>query len=259
MSGDSSVKLSIITPVKNGREFIEGCLRNVIDQNCPVAEHIVVDGASDDGTTDVLAAFAKQYNHIRWVSEADRGQSEALNRGLQLASGDIISVLNVDDFYSEGVLNFAESNFRVLTKPSFLIGNCIIWNEDGSVFGINRPKFSGLYDLLSNEDLCPVNPSQYFYHRVLHSTAGEFDTDQVYSMDIDFVFRAIQRSKVLYIDKTLGNFRLHTRTKTYRDMKSGNAPKRFEELCRQHAMALPRKLRLQYWCLQVIRSLRSAN
>src|SRR6476659_1950084 len=141
-----SALLSIITPVLNGRTFIEGCLRCVIDQNCPIAEHIIIDGGSTDGTTEVIDAYAKSHNHIRWRSQPGAGQSEALNYGIDLATGDIISSLNVDDYYSEGVLSLVTKTFESLPKPSFMVGNCIIYDNNGDIWGINRPRFSGICD-----------------------------------------------------------------------------------------------------------------
>ena len=242
-----SPKLSVITAVRNGRSFIESCLRCVIDQNCPLTEHVIIDGASTDGTPDVIRAYAEKYGHIHWLSQPDQGQSEALNRGLQLANGDFISILNVDDYYSEGALNFAIATLEALPEPSFLVGNCTVWHNDGGVW-VNRPRFSGLYDLVlpGNAHLIPVNPSQYFYHKMLHSLVGDFDIDREYTMDMDFVFRAVQRSNVFYVDRNLGNFRLHSSTKTYRDIKSGNASQRYNRLCRRYARTLPWTCRGHY-------------
>jgi glycosyltransferase involved in cell wall biosynthesis len=74
--------LSIITPVFNGIRFVESCIKNVIDQVCDGLEHLIVDGGSSDGTVDVIRQYAARYPHIRWVSEVDRGQSDAMNKGV---------------------------------------------------------------------------------------------------------------------------------------------------------------------------------
>ena len=65
--------ISIITPVYNNKRFIEFCIKNVIEQNCPEVEHIIVDGGSTDGTAEIIKQYADQYPHIRWVSEKDEG------------------------------------------------------------------------------------------------------------------------------------------------------------------------------------------
>src|SRR5690349_9456456 len=108
-SGNSNsaqdIGLSIVTPVFNGGCFIESCLRNVIEQACPAIEHIVVDGGSADGTVEILSEYAARFDHIHWVSERDRGQSDALNKGIRMARGTVIGWLNVDDFYEPNVLS----------------------------------------------------------------------------------------------------------------------------------------------------------
>ena len=96
--------ISIITPVYNGKRFIEFCIKNVIDQKCPNMEHIIVDGGSTDGTVEIIQRYAERYKHIRWVSEKDKGQSDAMNKGIRLAEGNIIGILNADDYYEPNVL-----------------------------------------------------------------------------------------------------------------------------------------------------------
>src|ERR1035437_731800 len=91
--------ISIITPVYNGERFIESCLQSVISQNCPQAEHLIIDGTSRDGTVKIIDRYARQYPHIRWISQKDRGQSSAMNKGVTMSQGKIIGILNCDDYY----------------------------------------------------------------------------------------------------------------------------------------------------------------
>ena len=77
----------------------------MIEQNCGDVEHIIIDGGSQDGTVTIIKQYAEKYPHIRWISEADQGQSDAMNKGLDMAKGNIISFLNVDDYYEPLVLN----------------------------------------------------------------------------------------------------------------------------------------------------------
>ena len=87
--------LSIITPVLNGEQFIESCIKVVIDQSCPDCEHIIIDGNSKDRTVEIIKHYASKYSHIRWISENDKGQSDAMNKGIRMARGEIIGILNV--------------------------------------------------------------------------------------------------------------------------------------------------------------------
>ena len=164
------VALSVITPVLNGSSTIERCLDSVIEQNCSQAEHILIDGGSMDGTQDVIQCYAGKYDHIRWLSEKDRGQSDALNKGIAIAQGSILGILNVDDTYQSGVLNWVMDYFQNLPEPSLLVGNCNIWDHHGKLIQINRPDKLQLRQLLLGPHVNPLpfNPSAYFYHASLH-------------------------------------------------------------------------------------------
>ncbi|MDD5218041.1 MAG: glycosyltransferase family 2 protein [Candidatus Omnitrophica bacterium] len=213
-------KLSIITTVLNGERFMAGCLRNVIDQRCDGLEHLVVDGASTDHTVDIVKQFAGRYAHIRWISEKDKGQNHAMNKGLRLAQGTIVGFLNVDDFYEPGVLNRILKIFEPLEEPVFLAGNCNVWNDEGRIRSVCRPNRLKFKDLLLGYEICPhpVNPSSYFYHLSLHEKAGWYDEDNVCNGDLDFILRAVRYARVMYRDELWGNFRCIQGTKTYRNM-----------------------------------------
>ena len=113
--------LSIITPVLNNKRFIESCILNVIEQDCPKMEHIIIDGESTDGTLEIIKAYAERHTHIRWISEKDKGQSDAMNKGVRMAQGNILGFLNVDDFYEKNVLNRIVELFKTLPEPSLLV------------------------------------------------------------------------------------------------------------------------------------------
>jgi glycosyltransferase involved in cell wall biosynthesis len=87
--------ISVITPVLDGERFIEDAIRSVLRQEYKRFEHVVVDGGSTDGTVEIL----KRYPHLRWVSEPDRGQSDAMNKGFDLSSGEVVVYLNADDYF----------------------------------------------------------------------------------------------------------------------------------------------------------------
>src|ERR1700730_10047943 len=102
------MKFSIITPSYNQGIFLEDAIQSVLIQNYSDFEHIVLDNCSSDNTLEIL----KKYPHIKWVSEPDAGQSDALNKGFKLATGDVIGWLNCDDFYLPGTFNTVSSTLR---------------------------------------------------------------------------------------------------------------------------------------------------
>jgi glycosyltransferase involved in cell wall biosynthesis len=208
--------LSIITPVYNGEQFIESCIKAVIDQNCPNVEHIIVDGGSTDRTVEIIKQYVNIYPHIRWISEKDKGQSDAMNKGILMAKNQIVSFLNVDDYYEPNVLNRVLKIFPNLPVPSILVGNCNIWDAPNKLAVVCKPAKFRLSNLLQglNEKNYPTNPSAYFYHTCLHQQVGMYKIDEHYAMDLDFLLRAVQVAKVKYINETWGNWMRTENTKT---------------------------------------------
>lgn len=236
-----AIALSIITPVYNGEKFIESCLQTVIEQHCLSAEHLIVDGNSSDRTIEIVQQYAKRYSHIRWISEKDQGQSDAMNKGIATARGEIVGFLNVDDYYEPNVLNRVLDIFQSLPKPSFVTGNCNVWNDAGELKKFNRPVKLKLTDLLLGAEINPppINPSAYFYHKCLHQTIGLYKLDEHYAMDIDFIFRTVQVAHTKHVDQTWGNYREIEGTKTIVDWRSGEGARRAEALLRTYRNQLP--------------------
>ena len=102
-----SKKFSIITPSFNQGEYIEDNIKSVLYQKNVLVEHIIIDGGSTDKTLEIL----KKYNHLKWISEKDRGQTHALNKALELTTGDIIGWLNADDYYEKNIFNTNDACF----------------------------------------------------------------------------------------------------------------------------------------------------
>ncbi|QIR37808.1 glycosyltransferase [Tolypothrix sp. PCC 7910] len=242
--------ISIITPVYNGEKFIETCIQVVIDQNCTDVEHIIVDGGSKDHTVNIIKQYAEKYPHIRWISEKDKGQSDAMNKGIAMAKGEILSILNVDDYYEPNVLNKVSEIFKSLPEPSFLVGNCNIWDENNSLVLINKPKNMKLKDLLKGWKINPIpaNPSAYFYHTSIHKKIGLYNIEEHYGMDLDFILRVVQAAHVKYIDETLGNFRLHNETKTFNSIATGETKSETKRILRKYRKKLPL---LQQWQIAI--------
>jgi glycosyltransferase involved in cell wall biosynthesis len=111
--------MSIITPCLNASPFIEDAIRSVMDQRYPAVEHIVIDGGSQDGTLSLL----RSHPHLRWISEPDNGQTEALNKGLKMARGDIIGWLNADDYYLPGAFHSVARCFERRPDADIVYGD----------------------------------------------------------------------------------------------------------------------------------------
>ncbi len=211
--------LTIITPVYNGSEFLKSCLENVASQWQDGVEHLVVDGGSKDGTLDILKEMAEKFRHIHWISEKDKGQSDAMNKGIKLAKGKWISFLNVDDFYETGAIKEVLIQIKSFENSNtILVGNLKIWNGDGSFQKWNRPSNMTLPLLIA--DLCewPFNPSAYFYPKSIHEEIGYFPEKEHFAMDYDFILKsAVACIPFHYVNETWGNFRLLPEAKTSQD------------------------------------------
>lgn len=239
--------ISVITPVCNGERFIESCIRVVIEQACSNVEHIIIDGSSTDRTVEIIKQYADNYPHIRWISEKDKGQSDAMNKGIAMAKGEITAILNVDDFYEPNVLNRVSETFKSLPLPSLLVANCNVLSDGDVVNFVNKPARLKLSDLLLGFSVnqFPLNPSAYFYHTCLHEKIGLYKVDEHYVMDVDFLFRAIQVATVKYVNETWGNYRKIEGTKTVRDSINNQGYRRLERLIKTYQKDLTWSQRCQ--------------
>jgi glycosyltransferase involved in cell wall biosynthesis len=207
-------KISIITPVYNGAKYIRACLKNFADQQCPEAEHLIMDGGSNDGTVEIIQEWSAHHANVRLISEKDKGQSDAMNKGIRMAEGNIISFLNVDDYYEPGVLNRVLNMFTDLPEPSFVCSNLNIWNGDGNLRHLNKPDRLSLPEILSNCFEWPYNPAAYFYHKSLHNLTGPYNSENHYCMDYEFLISAASATRLLYVNELWGNFVVGPDSKT---------------------------------------------
>ncbi len=217
-------RISIITPTYNAVKFIAECVENVAAQSVAGLEHIVMDGGSRDGTVEELERLATVHPHLRFVSEPDRGQSDAMNKGVARASADVIGFLNVDDYYEPGAIGEALAYLDQDPSLTMIVGTCRVINEDGSTDHWNRP-----HDLRPEALMLgwmyfqfPCNPSAYIYRKSVHD-AIEYNVGDHYAMDFDFILAVAMQSKMRFVDRHWGNFRMLPGTKTFEDRANGHA------------------------------------
>ena len=225
------ILLSIITPVYNNVYYISLAIENYLSQDCKNTELIVMDGGSTDGTKEVIERYALKNSSIRWVSDKDEGQSDAMNKGIQLAKGKYISFLNVDDFYSDGCLN--EVCQLLAKNPSirYLVGDCNVWDQFGKLIYVNRPSKLKKWHVFSGYHFS-VNPSAYFYHKSLHDEVGYYSNDNHYNMDLEMILRFREVTEFYYYPRIWGNFRMLPEAKTFEDQTSNLLEKRKQDLVR---------------------------
>lgn len=202
--------VSVITPCLNGARFITASIESVRGQDYPRVEHIVVDGGSTDGTLEILRQYRAQ---IRWVSEPDRGQSDALNKALGLARGALICWLNADDrFDRPDAISLAAAAFQAQDNLVLLYSDGVIVDEqDTPIERIAAPDFQYGELLLGN--LVPgITP---FFRAGPVRQAGGFRTDLHYVMDYDLWLRLCRLGRGQRHPQVLGRYRLCAGTKTF--------------------------------------------
>jgi glycosyltransferase involved in cell wall biosynthesis len=221
--------LSVIIPVYNNVTYISSAIENYLSQHCLESELIVIDGGSNDGTKEVIEGYAKENPSIKWISEKDFGQSDAMNKGIGIAEGKYISFLNVDDYYSEGCLNEVCGILNKNPSIKYLVGNCKVWDKFGELIYINRPSKVKKWEVFSGYHFS-VNPTAYFYLKSLHDQVGYYSNNNHYNMDLEMILRFREVTNFHYYAKEWGNFRLLPNAKTFEDQESNQLEQRKDAL-----------------------------
>ena len=212
------MKFSIITPSYNQARYLHDTARSILNQGGPIdLEWIVIDAGSTDGSVDYLKSL-KHDNRVRWVSEKDDGQSDAINKGFAMADGDVLAWLNSDDVYTPLALTNVWRQFHDHPAAEWLVGRYQIVNDAGQPIrdGIVRYKERQLrrfsyHDLLI-ENFIP-QPA-VFWRRSLLDKAGPLDVKLHYTMDYDLWLRFAKLQPPLLLDFVVANFRVHDQSKT---------------------------------------------
>jgi glycosyltransferase involved in cell wall biosynthesis len=203
------LKISIIVPSFNQSQFIEETLSSIISQKITDLEIIVIDGGSSDGTVEIIKAYDAKIKF--WVSEPDNGQSHAINKGLEICTGDIVCWLNSDDLFMQNTLKEVNEIFESKPELDFILGETEMFNKDGIVSS-NRLKNVEL----ESQMLAGVATSQpsYFFKKSLLDRSGHLNEALHYGMDYDFFLRLTLNGQYKYFDKTWSRYRLHDDSKT---------------------------------------------
>lgn len=202
------LRFSVITPSLNQGRFIEDSIKSVLLQNYPLFEHIIVDGESTDNTIEII----KKYPHLKWISEPDKGQSDALNKGLRIAKGDIICWLNSDDLLCENAFKIVNTFFNENLNKEIVIGDLLNIDENAKLLWRSEAFKVSLNGLL-NGSQCVQQPSTFFRRQVF-KIIGNFDEGYHYCMDHEFWVRVAKQFEFYTINMDLAMFRRYKGSKT---------------------------------------------
>jgi len=203
--------VSIVTPSFNQVRYLEATIQSVFAQDYPHIEHIIVDGGSTDGSVDVIKKYADRL--AWWVSEKDRGQTDAINKGFARASGQIFAWLNSDDTYEPRAVGQAVKYLLDHPEVGMVYADCNYINEDGRVIG----KFPAAQTDLPRlrQGYVHIPQQTMFFRAELWKQIGPLDPSFYFAMDYDLWTRIAARSELKYLaGQTWANFRIHTSGKT---------------------------------------------
>jgi GT2 family glycosyltransferase len=205
-------KITIVTPSYNQCQFLEETIRSVLLQAYPNLEYIVVDGGSTDNSAKIIHKYEK---HLTWwVSERDKGQSHAINKGFERGTGEIYAFLNSDDIYEPGALyNCALS---LSGKYKWVVGQVRYFQEDIGYWPVPQARGHSLAEWFVP---CPFSQPGCFWRAELHHETGKFREDLHYFFDYEFWLRIrfLKQIKPLIIDQPVAIYRVHPQSKTVRD------------------------------------------
>jgi glycosyltransferase involved in cell wall biosynthesis len=202
--------VSIVTPSYNQARFLEFTIRSVLEQGYPNIEYILIDGGSTDGSVDIIHRYADRF--AWWVSEKDRGQTDAINKGFARAKGDILAWLNSDDTYENNAVSEAVKFLQGQPKVGLVYGDANFIDKNGRVIG-RFPAAQTSYKRL-RRGYVHIPQQASFWRADLWRTVGPLDPSFYFAMDYDLWVRLAAQASIQYVPQLWANFRLHTQGKT---------------------------------------------
>lgn len=212
-------RISVITPSYNQGRFLERTILSVLNQNYPNLEYIIIDGGSTDESINIIKKYENYIDY--WVSEKDRGQADALNKGFKKATGDIIGWQNSDDIYLPSVFLKIAELFKQNPKIDIIYGNRFDIDEDNNIIG--ESIFTKFSRIVYQYDGISFGTQSTFWSRELFSKIGYLDINLQFAMDYEFFLRAaVKNARFKYVPYYFGAMRRHRLAKT--EMFLGTLP-----------------------------------
>lgn len=203
------MKVSIVTPSFNQGRFIERTINSVASQSGAEIEHVVIDGGSTDNTVEILKSFTPS---VQWVSEKDKGQSNAVNKGILSTDGEIIGWLNSDDVYYPGTIARIVAYFEANSDVDLVYGKADHIDADGNPFELYPTE---QWDFEKLKEICFICQPAMFFRRSVIEKYGQLDESLNYCMDYEYWLRLGKAdAKFAYFEEKLAGSRMYPENKT---------------------------------------------
>jgi len=224
-------RITVVTPSFNQGKFIEETMKSVVNQDYPNLEYIVIDGGSTDDSIEIIKKYADKLAY--WVSEKDNGQTHAINKGFERATGDIITWINSDDVYCEESLLTIGSYFSAHNDCYWLAGNLLFMDESGHAY---IRKYPNSARWLEKNAMMSIYQPNVFLRRNLLKSIG-FPREEFHmTMDYEWFCRIAQQYSIHIIDRDIAKFRWHP------DSKSSSVPNSLnQQMYHREAISIIRK------------------
>lgn len=202
--------VTIVTPSFNQAPYLEAAMLSVLEQDYPNLEYFVIDGGSTDGSLELIQRHASRL--AGWVSEPDKGQTDAINKGFARANGEILAWLNSDDLYQPGAVAEAAAFLAANPQVGLVYGDAEYIDEKGQAIGRFSARQTDLRRL--RQGYVHIPQQSAFFRADLWKQVGPLDESFYFAMDYDLWVRLAKVSQVVYLPRLWAGFRLHRGGKT---------------------------------------------
>lgn len=202
------MKISVVTPSYNQGQYIQRTIDSVLNQSYPDIEYIIMDGGSTDETVDIIKSYGDK---IIWKSEKDKGQTDAVNKGIKQSTGEIIGWLNSDDIYYPDAIAKVMKVFEEHPEVNVVYGNANHIREDDSFI---EEYYTEDFDYERLKDICFICQPSLFFRKEVVDLYGYLNVDLQYTMDYEYWLRLGKKEKFYRLNELIAGSRLYDDNKT---------------------------------------------
>jgi len=212
-------RITIVTPSYNQARYLEKTIKSILDQDYPSLEYIIIDGASTDKSVEIIKKYEEYLTY--WISKKDKGQSDAINKGFNRATGDLLCWVNADDVLFPGSLKKVAGVLQDNPRIEIVTGNTLYIDKDDIIIkSIRVPQMRWYLMRMGLFYFCA--PAVFFRSELFKRTGG-LDINLHLSMDVDLWHKfRLEKARIHHINEYLGGFRVHSYSKTIKIRKGGN-------------------------------------